>query len=95
MEGVAEVEVGELGGVDRYLARLALVGLDRDAVPVAIGVEDRARDPVLDPPLAGDGELGGEDHLVAGAQAIGLAGQLDRMRAELACLRHGAPEPSR
>ena len=34
-------------------------------------------DPVLDPLLAGGVELGREDHLVAGAQAVGLAGQLN------------------
>ena len=56
---------------------LALVGLDRDPVAIAIGVENGAGDPVLDPPVAGDLELGREDHLVAGAQAVGLAGQLD------------------
>ncbi len=44
---------------------------------VAIGVDDGAGDPVLDPLLAGDLELGREDHLIAGAQAVGLAGQLD------------------
>ena len=43
----------------------------------AVGVDDGAGDPVLDPLLAGGVELGGEDHLVACVQAVGLAGQLD------------------
>ena len=60
-----------------HLAWFALVGLDRDLVLVAAGVDDGAGDPVLDPFLAWDAELGGEDHLVAGREAVGLAGQLD------------------
>jgi integrase len=76
VNGVAEREVGELPGVDLDLAWLAFVDLDRDFVRVAAGIDNGPGDPVLYPPLAGDGELGRENDLVALVQAVRLAGQL-------------------
>ena len=86
VDGVGEADVVELAGVHAYLAWWALAGRDRDPIVLAAGVDDRASDPVLDSFLAGRIELSGEDHLVAACEAVGLAGKLDAVCPELACL---------
>jgi len=49
VDGVAQAEVGELRGVDLDLARLALVGLDRDPVS-RMGKRTTGLEPAIERP---------------------------------------------